>query len=236
MINLLKIREVAREKNITIAEISEHAGVTPQGLQKMIRENRMEISVLEKVVEKLGVPVETFISFYGTDEALKNAIRRINRAEIEQYDIPEEIIKAPLIGQYANGGYLRGYQDPVYLDEQPVFYSTRRHSKGKYVAFEVKGDSMNDGSLNAICEGDIILGRELQREHWTPKLHIPKVFVVVHRTEGISVKQITKQDLETGVITCHSWNPDLEYQDFEVNLNDVIQLFYIKEVSRNFKM
>jgi len=151
------------------------------------------------------------------------------------YDIPENIIKAPLIGQYANGGYLRGYADPVYLDEQPIFFSTRKHSKGNYVAFEVRGDSMNDGSVKAICEGDILLGYELQKIHWTSKLHIPKVFIIVHRTEGITVKEVVEHDIEKGRIKCHCWNREPEYEDFELYLMDVHQLFYIKEVSRNVK-
>jgi len=156
--------------------------------------------------------------------------------EAKSYEIPEGIIKAPLIGQYANGGYLRGYADPDYLGEQPIFFSTRSHSGGNYVAFEVKGDSMNDGSVNAICEGDILLGRELIQEHWTARLHIPKVFIIVHKVHGICVKEITEHDVETGRIVCHSWNPDPEYQDFDCNLKDIAQLFYIKEISRNFKL
>lgn len=155
---------------------------------------------------------------------------------LKHYDTPDGIIKAPLIGQYANGGYLRGYSDPVYLEEQPSFFSTRAHSGGHYVAFEVKGDSMNNGTVNAICEGDILLGRELQRHHWGSKLHVPKVFIIVHRTEGITVKEIISHDVETGRIVCHSWNEDPEYENFALNLQDVVQLFYIKEISRNFKL
>ena len=64
-------------------------------------------------------------------------IKDESRSDVDFYDIPTSTIKAPLIGQYANGGYLRGYADPEYLEEQPVFYSTRKHSGGNYVAFEV---------------------------------------------------------------------------------------------------
>jgi hypothetical protein len=94
---------------------------------------------------------------------------------------------------------------------------------------------MNDGSLRSICEGDIILGRELQRELWVNRLHVPKVFIVVHKEDGITVKEILDHNTETGDIHCHSWNPSLEYQDFTLNLNDIAQLFYIKEVSRSVK-
>lgn len=61
--------------------------------------------------------------------------------DVSAYDMPENIIKAPLIGQYANGGYLRGFADPVYLEEQPVFYSTRKHT---------------NETMNAIGDGTLV--------------------------------------------------------------------------------
>lgn len=149
--------------------------------------------------------------------------------------IPDETIVAPLISQYAYGGYMRGFADPVYIKDQPTYTARVKHNGGKYVAFEVKGDSMDDRSYRSICEGDLVLGRELQKEYWTSRLHIPKVFIIVHKEEGVVIKEIVEHDVETGRILCHSWNPLPEYEDFELNLKDVFQLFYIKEITRNVK-
>lgn len=142
---------------------------------------------------------------------------------------------APLISQYAYAGYLAGFVDPEYLDAQPQFTASKKHNGGHYVAFEVKGDSMDDGTKRSICEGDIILGRELQKHHWQHRLHVPKVFIIVHKTDGIICKEIIKHDVSNGEIICHSWNPDPDYEDFELNLRDVMQLFYVKEISRQNK-
>ena len=135
--------------------------------------------------------------------------------------IPDETIVAPLISQYAYGGYMRGFADPIYIKEQPTYTARVKHNGGNYVAFEVKGDSMDDRSYRSICEGDLILGRELQKEYWTSRLHIPKVFIIVHKEEGVVIKEIVEHDVETGRILCHSWNPLPEYEDFELNLKDV---------------
>jgi hypothetical protein len=62
--------------------------------------------------------------------------------------------------------------------------------------------------------GDILLGRELSRSLWSIRLHVPKVFVIVHRYDGIVVKEVTDHDTQTVRICCHSWNADPEYQDF----------------------
>ena len=104
--------------------------------------------------------------------------------------------------------------------------------KGRYIMFEVKGDSMNDGSEQSILEGDRLLGREIKRDLWKYKLHINKWdFIVVHRTEGILVKRIIEHDTEQSTITLHSLNP--EYEDRTFSLNDITQIFNVIEVHRN---
>lgn len=67
-------------------------------------------------------------------------------------------------------------------------------------------------------------------------MHIKKwYFVIVHKTDGILVKEIIDHNPDTGEITCHSLNPSPEYEDFKINLNDVAQLFNIVQISRGMK-
>lgn len=140
---------------------------------------------------------------------------------------------APLISQYAQAGYLCGFADPEYLEKQPLYVATQKYSGGNYVAFEIRGDSMDNDRRNAICNGDVVLGRELNKDYWKSRLHMPKVFIIVHREEGILLKEIIAHDVESGIITCHSLNPDkVRYPDFTLHLKDVQQLFYMKELRR----
>lgn len=99
---------------------------------------------------------------------------------------------------------------------------------GRYMAFEIKGDSMDDDTRGSLCEGDIVLARELCRDLWRDKLHIhqyPNWVIVLKNT--ILCKQIIDQDLEKGTITCHSLNPSPEYGNFELHLDDICQMFNI---------
>ena len=107
-----------------------------------------------------------------------------------------------------------------------------RTYKGKYRCFEVEGDSMDDGTRNAICDRDIILGRDIKRDLWKSKLHIKDWdFIIVHM-DGITVKRIIEHDTDNGVIKCHSTNP--LYDDFILNLDQIIELYnVIKIVDRN---
>ncbi len=111
-----------------------------------------------------------------------------------------------------------------------------RNYRGKYRVFEVQGDSMDDGSRNALYDGDKILCREVKPELWTNKLHIKDwFFVIVCKTDGITVKQITEHNVQTGDIRCHPLNPIFE--DFTLNLAEVVELYnVIKIVDRNTRI
>ncbi len=166
----------------------------------------------------------------GEGEMLKSDTVMPNDAKM--VDI-QNFMNIPLVPVRASAGYLVGYGDRQYIDTLPtVPVIVDKTYKGKYRCFEVDGDSMDDGTRDAICDKDIILGREVKRELWSYKLHLNDWdFVIVHK-EGVTIKRITEHNTETGVIKCHPLNPI--YEDFELNLNDVYELYnVIKIVDRS---
>ena len=147
-----------------------------------------------------------------------------------------DYMSVPVVHIKARCGYLAGYEDAGYIDTLPTMpVIVDRTYHGKYMIFEAEGDSMDDGTRSSICDGDKLLCREVRRDLWLPKLHIHDwYFVIVHRTEGIAIKQITNQD-ENGNITCHSLNN--MFNDYTVNLDDVLEIYnVIKVVERNMRL
>ena len=145
---------------------------------------------------------------------------------------PNAIINVPLVNQYAYAGYLNGYQTETYMETLPTIPFIADHEAlGNYIAFEVKGDSMNDGTEESYLEGDRLLCREIQPHLWAnSKLHIKKWdFVIVHE-DGILIKRIIDHDTENHTITVHSLN-DM-YPDRVLNLSEVKQIFNVIELQR----
>jgi phage repressor protein C with HTH and peptisase S24 domain len=138
----------------------------------------------------------------------------------------------PLVNQYAQAGYLNGFTDDEYIDSLPLIpFIKDIEYKGEYICFEVKGDSMDNGSYESLLEGDILLCRNIRQDLWMNKLHIHKWdFVIVHKEKGILVKRIINHDVENGIITLHSLND--YYDDFQVHLKNVSKLFNIVDFKR----
>lgn len=145
---------------------------------------------------------------------------------------PNAIIYVPLVNQYAYAGYLNGYQNETYMNTLPTIPFIADHeARGNYIAFEVKGDSMNDGTEESYLEGDRLLCREIPSYLWKDsKLHIKKWdFVIVHE-EGIIVKRIMDHDVNNHTITVHSLNE--LYPDRVLDLSNVKQIFNVVEMQR----
>lgn len=224
------INKVLEELNLKAPTFAENIGVKYQrifDLQKG-KVKKISSSLANDIISKYGQFNLTWL-LTGEGEMLNTP----NQPSDEASPIDEPIIlRVPLVSQYAQAGYLCGYADAAYMATLPTIpYIVDHEAQGHYVAFEVKGDSMNDGTEDAILEGDRLLCREIMPHLWADsKLHIRKWdFVIVH-TEGILVKRIINHDVENHTITIHSLNS--MYPDKVINLTDVKQIFNVIELQR----
>lgn len=180
------------------------------------------LSILQKIQEKTGVDINYLVS--GQESVVRDSPAPYHT----------DIITVPLVAQYAHAGYLSGYQDEDYMEDLPkVAFPAAGPAKGNYMAFEIRGDSMYDGSPDSYDEGEIALCREIQKQHWVNKLHLHKWrdYIIVNQEEGILLKRIIDHQVEQGMVTCHSLNP--MYEDFQIELNSVMQLFNVIKTVRN---
>lgn len=215
------LRQFFKKEGLTQKSVAERLGVTQQYVGSILRDKAIGAKTASLISERFGFTIKWLLTGEGAvfigDEA--------NASKISPADA--NIMLVPLVSQYAYAGYLAGFADTEYIETLPtVPFLVDSEHKGQYVCFEIKGDSMDDNSINSYPEGAIVLGREVRQEFWKCKLHIKDWdFVIVHREKGIVIKQITEQDVDNGIITCHSLNS--MYDDFELHLKDVSQIFNV---------
>ena len=179
--------------------------------------------------------LEQKLNTHNTAQSVNDAPEAYN-IEVSHIDgLRSSVMHVPLVNQYAYAGYLSGFADNEYVDNLPkIPFILDKEYRGEYLCFEVKGDSMECDSEESIPEGSILLCRNVRKEYWRNKLHIHKWdFVIVHNTDGILVKRIIKHDVENGIITIHSLNEF--YQDRELHLKDIQQIFNIVEIQTKRK-
>lgn len=138
----------------------------------------------------------------------------------------------PIMPDDARAGRLLGYGDPSYDQLQHEEVLVDREYQGEYALFKIKGDSMDDGTLHALADGDMVLARMIPQHYWQYKLHTHawRYFIFVTRTEGVIVKEIARQNLEKGTITLRSLNKS--YPNITILLDDVTAVYNVIEVTR----
>ena len=223
MADLSIIKPLLKERGIKIKDFCDELGLTEQGFAKLIRANSTKIETLELIAQKLNVPISTFFTEKHEAEILTNM----------------HCVEVPIVPVYAYASFLHGHDDNEYMDSLPTMsvIIDRKYGKDGFLIFEVKGNSMDDGSKRALLDGDKILVKELDSDCCRTKLKTDdNFFVIIHRTDGIVVKQIVEHNVEEGIIRCHSINPSPEYHDFDIDLREVTRIFKVAAiVGRKFK-
>ncbi len=170
----------------------------------------------------------------GNGEMLKSDNRNepylITSTGIKYYKIKDDLYRmvVPFVPIKAYAKYIDEYRDAEESEYEHFEFPVKEIHHGNYKAFEIKGDSMDNDTRKSIGNGDIVLARELSKEHWKSPLHINDYanwILILGNT--IICKQIIGHNTETGEIICHSLNQDPAYADFSINLSDVYQLFNI---------
>lgn len=143
----------------------------------------------------------------------------------------------PLAEFKIQAGFLDHYQDADFLmDLSQHGILVDKPVQGRYVAFRVSGDSMDDSSSNSITHNSVVSTRELQRHLWSGKLRFKDFpYWVIYTTQSKMplLKEIIEHNVDEGYIVCHSLNQSPEYTDFRLHMNDIQALFYVIDVSRS---
>lgn len=140
-------------------------------------------------------------------------------------------MRVPLVPYNGYAKYASDVANDVPMENRDLKdadFIVNRLTEGNYMSFEINGDSMDDETKHSLSHGDKVLAKQVDKMYWHAGLHFKRFrFWVVVTDTSVWIKEIVAQNPETGEITLHSLNTSPEYTDFDFNLNDARQIFYI---------
>ena len=92
MVNLKKIKILAQERKMTIAQLAKEVGVIEQSIHNLIAKNTCNLSTLTKISEALGVSEAVFFDDYPTPTAQANGEGSVAIAGNNNVTIPHEVL------------------------------------------------------------------------------------------------------------------------------------------------
>lgn len=230
------------EASEILRTIIENEGITYSALSKKMGLNRAQpiYDIRDGKVKRISINYadKILLAFPQYDKAwlLSGEGEPIKQKKEDEAALKiMEFENFPFVSQKAYAGYLSGWADNEYVESLPTVAFPVDHTPlGKYLVFEVKGDSMNDGTYDSYLDGDLLLCREVRMDLWKDsKLHFEKWdFVIVH-DEGVIVKRITGHNVKNHTITIHSLNQDKsKYPDQVIDLCEVRQILNVVNMMR----
>lgn len=234
-----EVKSFFRSRNLTQDKIAAEMNIDSGNLSKMINGKGRKVDPFVEYIKNtygkdLGMPDDVAVKNDANIVDVQTArpyTTNSNGVRFYERQDGQLMMQVPVV-QYNALGSLADDFTPLYKDrddEELVYFYAEKVYHGKYIAFQVEGDSMDNGTRKSFQKGDVILVRELDKQDWMPKLHIADwPFWVVCWGNNIRLKEIVSQDGST--ITLHSLNPSPEYTDFQLDLKEINRLFNVIEV------
>lgn len=221
-----RITELIKSLGENTNSFSNKIGVSQSTIATALKRNKgVNSELLEKIFNAFPIINNDWL-LTGEGDMLKSDLKYNEVREVDP-----NYIDVPLVTVKAQAGYLTNFGNEAFIKDLPIVkVHADRTFHGEYRCFEVSGDSMNDGTLKSICDGDTIFCREVRRDLWHYKLHYKQWFFVINHIEGLLVKQIVNHDIGNGTITCHSLNP-VYGPDFVLKLDDIRELYNVIKIT-----
>ena len=165
------------------------------------------------------------------NETIPSLVRQAIYSDINNSVLTKNYKPISFVSKDEKQNYAESFDNETYIAQLPVIpVTTDMQYKGKYMIFEVDGDSMNDNTNKSLMNGDRILAKNIATSHWSHPLSIDNYFfVILHKTEGLLIKSVISHDIQHRKLICQSINT--LYEDITtIRLQDINELYYIVEL------
>ncbi len=219
------IKLLRKRKGRTQEEVSNFLKMkrsTYSGYENGVAEPGIEILV--KLAEYYGVAMDTLIKVDlsklpdsqlrqledGFDVYLKGTHLRVLATTVDS----ENLDNIELVSERAKAGYKRGYADPEYIRELPVFQLPFLSPERKYRTFQIKGDSMMPIPDASYITGEFV-------ENWE-YLSNGDACIVLTKDDGLLFKVLQK-DFKNKQFVLHSLNK--QYKPLPILVEEVSEIW-----------
>lgn len=226
-----RIYSYIKKKGMTVRDF-ERGATLSNGYVSSIRKG-IGTESLKKILEH-HTDINRDWLLYGEGPMLTPAHAEPHPEDEVTLSLPTGWVNVPVVPVTAQAGYALGYEDPEYMEQlERMPFLLDAEFCGRYVCFEVAGDSMDDGTSDAILAGDYVLAREVPEYLWRDyeiSCKMSSAFVIVTRKHGVVIKRIARHDHEAHIIYLHSLNP--LFKDYSISLEEVLELYTVEQIRR----
>ena len=221
------IKRLRRKKRIRQQDLATAIGVSLRTIQLYEKKDaNIPIKNLTKIADYFGTSIaELYIEEVNEarDPYLTGDVFSAKGTFLKFLPGGKAVVRAPLVLIEKQKAFLEKFDLNSALDELPkIEFLLNTAIRSNYMAFEISGNSMDDGTIQAIPAGALVLTREVERTEMetVPKKFLNQPFVLIGK-ERIFCKSVTAISKDKATILCNNLNPSPEYHDFEIPISEI---------------
>ena len=226
------IKQLRRKNNISQSQLGKEIGVSLRTIQLYERKDaNIPIKNLTKIAEYFGLTIAE-LYMHEVNDMGEAYTKRQPFTKHGSVFYPLEhgkyLVMAPLVLVEWHQKYIASLQKESLSNPFQGGFIIDFLTDEPHRIFEVSGDSMNDNSVAAIPNKSYVLGLEIKKESLArnKEAYWNQSYIVVC-VDRIICKRLTGYNRKSKTILCHNLNSSPEFQDFELPLDDVLQIFKI---------
>ncbi|MEO0506296.1 MAG: XRE family transcriptional regulator [Bacteroidota bacterium] len=229
---MLSIKQFRRKNNMTQTDLAVEIGVSLRTIQLYERRNaNIPMKNLTKMAEVFGMSITEMYM----NEANETDPKYGNRKPFAHMGNPcyvmgygKTLLMAPIILLEEQGVFIQALGTSTIKEMTHGGFVLEALGEGHHVAFEVSGDAMMNGTIDAIPNKSLVLGTEVAIKTFLKKseTYIGNPMVLVYGNR-IICRQLDEVDAINGMLRCKNLNDSPEYQDFEIPISEVVALYRV---------
>ncbi|MBW8245021.1 helix-turn-helix domain-containing protein [Muricauda oceani] len=226
------IKQLRRKNNLSQSQLGKEIGVSLRTIQLYERKDaNIPIKNLTKIAEYFGLTIAELYMHEVNDMGEAYTKRQPftkHGSVFYPLEYGKYLVMAPLVLVEWHQKYIRDIAKDIFSNPFQGGFIIDFLTDEAHRIFEVSGDSMDDGTSEAIPNKAYVLGLEIKKESLTRnnETYWKQPYILVC-SDRIICKQLTGFDRVHKSLLCHNLNTSPEFQDFELPLDEVLQVFKV---------
>lgn len=226
------LKQLRRKKKMNQTNLARAIGVSLRTIQLYEKKNaNIPIKNLTKIAAYFDVSIAELYSHEVNEEQYTYEIKSRTSDKslsVRKISAKKWLINAPLVTAEKLSDYCVESENQDFLNSLPkISFVVENMESCAHVAFEIIGNSMENGTTESIPNGAIVLGKAVSLENLVMEENAIKSKAIVIYGKNMLCKEVVNYDRKNKLITCHSLNTSPEYTDFDIPITEVKKLFKI---------
>ncbi len=228
------IKQLRRTKGINQSDLAAAIGVSLRTIQLYEKKNaNIPIKNLTKIAEFFDLAIgELYLREVNEEESAYGRKKIFDAYGNIGYHLANGkfLVDVPILFEDSQAKFVKKYPNPDLIKNLiKSGFIVDQFNEAGFMAFEIIGNSMNDGTIASIPHGTLVLGKKIEEDTFLAAAKdqlVNKAMIFICEAQ-IVCKRFTGYNPHMKSVSCSSINNSPEYKDFDIPMREIAGIYEV---------